>query len=286
MSRYFSQLMYQSGVKLATHRPPAPPPSFPREGPTASRSADVAEQDKDSELGAPNPTPVVSVSEIAVRLPADSDSASAALSSQQHREDEEPVLPIQARNAAPESHRASPVETEPRRAPKSAAPPPVDGDSPAQPLTTGRAPKASTASEIVQKVLSWMADSSGAIEPSTSPPAQAKLASAPRQPMAVAAVLQSTPPDRSEELVSPAPAHLPQADFEKATPTVLSGATLATESEAEPWDVHIGAIHLTIEAPAENPSSRRVEPRLPPAPAPSEPRFNPSRLPRHYLRSS
>jgi hypothetical protein len=56
----------------------------------------------------------------------------------------------------------------------------------------------------------------------------------------------------------------------------------ASKSGDEAWSVHIGAIHLEIEAPRDKPIPRAVAPQ-PASPAASEGRG--SRLRRYYLRS-
>ena len=65
-----------------------------------------------------------------------------------------------------------------------------------------------------------------------------------------------------------------------------SRATLPAESDTGPVSVHIGAIHLTIEAPPGRPNPPAVNPaRAPVTTAPSAPpRLIGSRLRRHYLR--
>jgi len=67
-----------------------------------------------------------------------------------------------------------------------------------------------------------------------------------------------------------------------ARPRSAGSASPAAELEDNLWSVNIGAIHLAIEAPREQTSLRAVESR--PAPSTFPPRTNSSRLWRYYLR--
>ena len=159
--------------------------------------------------------------------------------------------------------------------------PPAAGVTPGpQPLSDHTANPSRAASEIIRKVMTWVAQDNSGSDPLTSahsdsPSAQTASAA---QRLEVTAVVPSRPAERENRFALPTPVPSPAS----VSPAPVSAASAQPRDAS--WSVEIGAIHLTIEAPPEKAAPRPVEPRaVPPAP-PARPPAAGSRLRRHYLR--
>ena len=139
------------------------------------------------------------------------------------------------------------------------------------------------AGELIRKVMNWVAQDNSQSEQLTSarPDSPATALPSAAGPLKVTAVLPSNPAGKEDRTSLPAPIQTPASSPSART---LASPPTADEAGASPWSIEIGTIHLTIEAPAQKPAPRPIEPRaLPPAPT-SRPAAASSRLRRHYLR--
>ena len=130
------------------------------------------------------------------------------------------------------------------------------------------------ASELIRKVMNWVAQDNNESGQLTSARPASPTSALPSAdgPLKVTAVLPTNPAGKEDQTSSPAAIQKP------------TSSPSANEHDASPWSVEIGTIHLTIEAPAEKPVPRPIEPRArPPAPT-SRPAAASSRLRRQYLR--
>lgn len=294
MSNYIARLMHQSGLKVAAAENPSAAVSAVQETVAGSPPADVIEQEaqNEAEVFKRSPVPAVAAHETLVRLHADSGSEEPQSYFERRREDEvglETPLAAQpsgtlATSVGPESSAVSIGETEPRSSSEQQAPLVKTAYSPTQPSTNDSAVAVPTSSEIVQEVLAWMADSRGAaVRPNPAGSgASASDISSPALSAQVVAVNPSTQPRSGDNIASP----IPDRSLSGRPPVPEPIRLAAPPAEDEPsWSVHIDTIHLTIEDPTAKPGPQPVERSVIPPAAPPQPRFRPSRLRRHYLRT-
>ena len=139
------------------------------------------------------------------------------------------------------------------------------------------------ASELIRKVMNWVAQDNSESDPLTSARPDSPDAALPSAagPLKVTAVLPSNPAGEVDQTSWPAAIQTPASSRSART---LASPPPAHEPGASPWSVEIGTIHLTIEAPAEKPAPRPIEPRALPTAPTSRPAAASSRLRRHYLR--
>jgi hypothetical protein len=235
--------------------------------------------------------PAAGAHETLVRLAVDNEPAESQPYAERHHEDKaglEKPLATQRKDTspasvAPESNVVTIGETELRGVPEQRAAPAKTADSSTQPHTSDSAVAVPSSTEIVQEVLAWMANSDGATERVN--PTVSGAPSSPALPVQVVAVGSSTQRQFDDSSTSPTPGVSPsERSPEPETGHVLP-ASPPPSTGTEPWSVHIDTIHLTIEEPPAKPEPRSVEPRAVPAAQPSQSRFSPSRLRRHYVRT-
>ena len=242
MSGYFSQLMRQSGVKIAgaavSHE---------------SLSAPAAPSLHDVEIEESTFTPstgVVTQSSALPDLPTNSapigseprSQADAPLETQSEIESGEEPNAVELREPHV-SFEAKSETTDAGAASSSVATPA------ASPPATKAAPSRST---VIHEVMDWIA----------APPEHRAL--------------------EDDRRLVPSGSPSSAVSFHQTVEHARPDRSPAAKSGDEAWSVHIGAIHLEIEAPREKPSPRAVAPQ-PASPAASESRG--SRLRRYYLRS-
>jgi hypothetical protein len=139
----------------------------------------------------------------------------------------------------------------------------------ASPPTTKAAPSRST---VIQEVMDWIAEP---VEAEMSP---AKLVLSPVRVAAAAPPEQGALED--DRRLAPSGSPSSSVSFYQMVEHAGPASSPAAKFGDDAWSVHIGAIHLEIEAPRE-PSPRAVAPQ-PASPAASESRG--PRLRRYYLR--
>ena len=148
--------------------------------------------------------------------------------------------------------------------------------APSPPPASKAAPSHST---IIREVMDWIAEPAVAEADAPNDPAKSVLS--PIQVAAAASPEQRALEDDHRLVPSDSPSSA--MSFYQTVEHPRPDRSPAAKSGDEAWSVHIGAIHLEIEAPREKPSPRAVAPQ-PASPAASESRG--SRLRRYYLRPS
>lgn len=243
MSGYFSQLMRQTGVKIAGSAPSYE--SLP------ARAASPTHELEIEESSFVPPTPLMT----------QPDRPFATESEIESGEKPNP-------GELGESHGFSEakIETTDAAAVSSSAAIPA-----ASPLASNAAPSRST---VIQEVMDWIA------EPAPVETDPAKSVMSPLRVAAAAPAARGALEDDRRLVPSESPASA--LSFYQTVEHARSDRAPAAKSGDEAWSVHIGAIHLEIEAPGGKLSPRPVALR-PASPAASEGRG--SRLRRYYLRS-
>ena len=238
MSGYFSQLMRQSGVKIAGA-------AVSHESLTAPAAPSLHDVEIEESTFTPS-TGVVTQSSALPDLPTNGapigseprSQADAPLETQSEIESGEEPKAVELR----EPHVSFEAKSETTEAGAASS-------SVATPAATKAAPYRST---VIQEVMDWIA----------APPEQRAL--------------------EDDRRLVPSGSPSSAVSFYQTVEHARPDRSPAAKSGDEPWSVHIGAIHLEIEAPREKPSPRAVAPQ-PASPAASESRG--SRLRRYYLRS-
>jgi hypothetical protein len=254
---YFSQLMRQTGVKIAGTAPF--PESLPAPGAPSAHDVEIEESSFTPSTGVVTQSGVFQ-------------SESTPIGSQPRSHVDAP-LETESKigrdaDALRESHVSfeATIETADAAAASSSAAIPA-----ASPLASNAAPSRST---VIQEVMDWIA------EPAPVETDSAKSVMSPLRVATAAPAAREALEDDRRLVPSESPASA--LSFHQTVEHARSDRAPAAKSGDEAWSVHIGAIHLEIEAPGEKPSPRPVALR-PASPAASEGRG--SRLRRYYLRS-
>ena len=291
MSHYLARLIQQTGVPGAgaqgSHAAIAPSPRSPAASPTEDA------MDREAEMAPPQSAPWREAKTSAADLAASPEALASGSSTKQPsaREPGATTSPAPPPNSAP-----TPLENIglncgssnlPASSPRAEAwnPPPAGVTPAPQPLSNLTANPSRAASEIIRKVMTWVAQDHSGSDPLTSAHSDAPSAQTASavQRLEVTAVLPSRPAERENRSALPSPVPSP-APVSAGSVRSLSSPAASAQPRDPSWSVEIGAIHLTIEAPPEKAAPRPVEPRaVPPAP-PARPPAAGSRLRRHYLR--
>jgi hypothetical protein len=301
VSRYLSQLIRQTGVAIAASAAPSPaasahPIARPDSGEPPSSDANGIEHDARTEIdfrdadpvpagtarlesaGAPDnrtlraqSDPTLRVGDAAPETPMKSGGTFATRDTLPSEKSADP----EARDRGASNHVRPSAEFRP------AAPEP--------PAAVTDVVAVTGAQEIVRNVMAWIA---GDPEPVKKSSPSGSVSEPPAPPVGAPAAVSPGKPETGDGSVFPViharpipPAADPPVRVRGDNPGLPRPAA---ESEPAAWAVHIGAIHLSIEAPTGTPNSRAVEPRPAPAsPAPASAQASQagaSRLRRHYLR--
>jgi hypothetical protein len=276
MSGYLSRLASQTGMKIGRtlNSPRTMTPNLQPglTAPALAPAAGLIEQSVQTETNSlpSQPMPAASADKTPIRSatesrPTESVEASGNLLTEQARLEMAPTSrsnDTRARRDAPEIETGLFSERTPQRESKTTNMSAVSIPGIPVPPTRNPVARGSTATEVIQEVMAWIA---GDNSPSSSAPAEAHASGDPASP-------------------SMSPASLPMEVMAVVSP--VAGSSQAPEPDAESTSVHIGAIHLTIEAPSEKPGPPPFgSPRVSSSPAPAAaPRPVGSRLQRHYLR--